>query len=68
VNTNGKPDTLRVTEVARRLGINRCLLYKLCREGKFPHLRLGGRIVVSRAQFERILAEGFGDGTVAIRG
>jgi excisionase family DNA binding protein len=49
--------TLTVAEAARLLGIGRSLAYELARRGELPGaLRLGGRIVVSRAALERFLA------------
>jgi excisionase family DNA binding protein len=34
-------------EAARQLGIGKTLLYEQIHAGKFPHRRIGGRIVVS---------------------
>lgn len=49
--------TVTVAEAAKLLGIGRSLAYELARRGELPGaLRLGGRIVVSRAALERFLA------------
>ncbi len=49
--------TLTVEQAAAQLGIGRSLAYELARRGELPGaLRLGGRIVVSRAALERFLA------------
>lgn len=49
--------TLTVEEAAKLLGIGRSLAYELARRGELPGaLRLGGRIIVSRAALERFLA------------
>lgn len=50
-----KPDTLSVPEAARRLGIGRTLAYELAEKGEIPAKRLGGRVVVLRAPFEKML-------------
>ncbi len=48
---------MRVEEAARLLGISRGSAYALAARGELPGaLRLGGRIVVSRAALERALA------------
>lgn len=45
-----------VPEAARRLGISRAHAYELARRGELPGaIKLGGRIVVSRRQLERII-------------
>jgi excisionase family DNA binding protein len=55
--TVSEPLTVRVEEAARLLGISRGSAYALAARGELPGaLRLGGRIVVSRAALERALA------------
>jgi excisionase family DNA binding protein len=51
-----QPDTMSVEEVANRLGISRNGTYEACRRGEIPNLRIGRRIVIPRAAFERLLA------------
>jgi excisionase family DNA binding protein len=43
-----------VPEAARRLGIGKTLLYAQISTGKFPHRRIGGRIVVSVKVLEKL--------------
>ncbi len=50
--------TLTVDETARLLGVGRNLLYETIRQGELPVLRLGRRILVSRAVLERVLEAG----------
>ena len=52
--------TLDIPEVARALGIDRSTAYALAKEDRLPVpvIRLGRRIVVSRAAVERVLAGG----------
>jgi len=48
--------TLKISEVATMLGINKNTAYSLARQGKLPGaLRLGGRWVVSRKVIEALL-------------
>lgn len=49
--------TMSVLEAADRLGIGKNLAYQMIAENKLPHIRLGGRILVSRPALERMLAE-----------
>lgn len=51
-------DTVTVEEVGRRLGIGRSLVYELARRDALPVpvIRLGRRLVVSRAALEHLLA------------
>lgn len=43
-----------VPEAARRLGIGKTLLYEQIHAGKFPHRKIGGRIVVSVRVIEKM--------------
>lgn len=43
-----------VPEAARQLGIGKTLLYEQIHAGKFPHRRIGGRIVVSVRVLEKM--------------
>jgi excisionase family DNA binding protein len=52
--------TLRVAEAGRVLGVGRSLAYELARRGEIPTIRLGNRIVVPRAQLERLLQGALG--------
>ena len=44
-----------VPEVAEMLGISKNHAYEMARCGEIPVLRLGGRIVVPKAAFDRML-------------
>jgi len=58
VFANIQPETMKVEEAARRLGISRQTAYDLAREGKLPGARrLGRRIVVSRKALEAFLED-----------
>lgn len=60
----GQSRTLTIPEAARQLGVATSFLYRLIQRGDapFPILRLGRRVVVSRAALDRFLA---GDGNHA---
>ena len=47
--------TLTVEEAAQILGIGRTLAYDLARSGQLPAIRLGSRLLISRAGIERLL-------------
>jgi excisionase family DNA binding protein len=49
-------EVLTVVEVAARLRISRNHCYALIAAGELPVLRLGRKIVIPAAQFERLLA------------
>jgi excisionase family DNA binding protein len=46
---------LSVPEAAGMLGISRRLAYELAARGDLPVLRLGGRVLILRRPFERLL-------------
>lgn len=50
-----QPATMTVEEAGRTLGIGRALAYELARRGEIPVVRLGRRLVVPRAQLQRLL-------------
>ncbi len=50
--------TLNVDEAAAQLGISRNACYDAIRRGELPHIRLGHRVVIPLAAFERMLAAG----------
>lgn len=47
--------TYTVTEVAELLGISRTSAYECVRRGEIPSLRLGRRLLVTRAGLEQLL-------------
>ena len=53
--TPHEPETLTVPEAAALLGIGRDLAYRAAARGDIPTLRIGRRLVVPRAQLERLL-------------
>ena len=53
-----EPRTLTIEQAARQLGISRTLAYELAAADKLPvpTIRVGRRMVVSRAALDRVLA------------
>lgn len=49
--------TYSVAEAAGVLGISTAMGYKLVREGKLEHLKLGARVVIPRRVIARMLGE-----------
>ena len=45
-----------VAQEANRLGVSRSYLYMEIRESRFPHVRLGSRVLLDPAQVDRFLA------------
>lgn len=56
-STTTRP-TLTVKEAAELLGIGRNTAYEAVKRGEIPSIRIGSRVVVPRAAFERLLACG----------
>ena len=52
-----KPLFVSVPKAAKLLGVGKTLLYTQIRLGKFPHRRIGGRIVISVKVLERMANE-----------
>ena len=50
-----KRETLSVPEAGARLGISRAAAYRAARQGDLPAIRVGGRLLVLREPFERLL-------------
>jgi excisionase family DNA binding protein len=48
-------ETLSVPQAAETLGIGMTLAWQLVRNGELPSIRLGGRVLISRAVINRIL-------------
>ena len=48
--------TLTVEEAGRVLGIGRALAYRSAKSGELPTIRVGNRVLVPRAQLERLLS------------
>jgi excisionase family DNA binding protein len=53
-----KPATMKVAEVAERLGIGINSAYEGVHKGQIPSIKIGGRYLVPRAAFERMLEGG----------
>ena len=49
-------DVLTVEEAAKRLRISRGSAYEAARRGQLPTIRIGRRLLVPKAAFERMLA------------
>ena len=47
--------TLTVEEAAKALGISRAFAYEAVQRGEIPHIRIGRRILVPKAQLDRPL-------------
>ncbi len=54
--------TLTVEEAAEALGISRALAYEAVKRGEIPRIRIGKRILVPKAQLDRLLTNGQPDG------
>ena len=50
--------TYNVTEAAKLLGLSKNSAYQACLRGEIPHLKIGKRILIPRAQLERLLGNG----------
>jgi excisionase family DNA binding protein len=50
-----KPLVLTIPETAELLGISRNSCYVQVKAGTIPHLKLGRRLMVSKAQLDRLL-------------
>jgi excisionase family DNA binding protein len=51
-----EPLTYSVREVAQLLRLSRNSTYQACVKGEIPSIRIGKRILIPKAQFERLLA------------
>jgi excisionase family DNA binding protein len=60
VGTDVAPLTYTIDEVARVLGVNRNTAYQAARVGELPVIKIGRRMLVPKAAFERML-EGAGE-------
>lgn len=47
-----EPETYTVAEVAAKLDVSIDAIYDECRRGRFPHVRIGRRVVIPRRRFE----------------
>lgn len=63
---NQKRLCLSVAEVAEAMGISRPTAYDLTHRADFPALRLGRRVVIPKAAFEKWLDDLVKDGGVEI--
>lgn len=59
-----KRTTIRVAEIAARMGLGEMLVYRLLDEGEIPAIRLGRWWIISRTRFEQWEAT-FGGGKAA---
>jgi excisionase family DNA binding protein len=50
--------TMSVEEAAKALGISRALAYEAVSRNEIPHIRIGRRILIPRAQLGRLVGEG----------
>ena len=49
--------TLTVEQAGKMLGISRATAYQLANQGKLPAIRLGRRLLISKAGLERMVNE-----------
>lgn len=54
---DGRQQVYTVEQVAGILGMGRSTAYDAVRRGEIPHLRVGRRVLVSRAMLDRWLGE-----------
>ena len=47
---------MRVAEVASELRVSPGMVYKLVREGKIAHLKIGDRVIIPRSALDALLA------------
>jgi excisionase family DNA binding protein len=57
-HASAEPAVLTVEEAAKFLRISRQSAYQAVHSGDLPSIRVGRRLLVSRAALERLLAEG----------
>ena len=48
--------TYTVREAAELLGLSKNSAYQACLKGEIPHLKIGKRILIPKAQLERLLS------------
>jgi excisionase family DNA binding protein len=53
---SSKRQTISVSEAAERLGISRNHAYEAAKSGEIPTIKIGKRVLVPLAAFERLLA------------
>ena len=54
---NNERLTYNVSEAAKLLGLSKNSAYQACLKGEIPHLKIGKRILIPRAQLDRMLNE-----------
>ncbi|MCH9000580.1 MAG: helix-turn-helix domain-containing protein [Proteobacteria bacterium] len=57
MNEKTEAVTMSVPEAGRRLGIGRNAAYEAAARGEIPMIRIGRRMLVPRAAFERMLEQ-----------
>ncbi len=55
-DSDSQQRTMRVEDAAEILGISRAAAYKYARDGELPVIRLGNRVLVLKAAFEKLFA------------
>ena len=56
--------TITVPEASRRLGISQAAGYNAAKKGELPAIRVGGRVLILKAQFEAMIN---GEGPLTVR-
>lgn len=57
MNPNSDVLALRINDAARVLSLGRTSIYKLIGEGKLKPINIAGRVLIPRAEIERLIAE-----------
>lgn len=51
------PFAFRINDACRALSLGRSTLYKLIKQGKLRPITIAGRVLIPRAEIERLIAE-----------
>ena len=58
MDTTIERETYSIKEAAKVLGVSANTLYDMTKAGTFPCIRVGSRVLISKAHIDRVLAEG----------
>lgn len=53
--------TLNIEDAAKLLGISKNSAYEAAKRGELPVIRIGARLLVSKAGLEKMLADAYGE-------
>lgn len=57
MNPNADVLVLRINDAARALSLGRTSIYKLMGSGKLRSITIAGRVLIPRAEIDRLIAE-----------